>query len=132
MSSYEGTLCMIIPCTKPLHTDQRKKRLNQISHIHWSVCTLLRMLVCMKGINVAEHKHSRLEEFISLAWYEAFLRFITHFIAKSSEILSISAIRTPNLLPIICISNPLNKVMCLLISKFSYRLTLINKNEEII
>ncbi|WP_151756736.1 hypothetical protein [Dictyobacter vulcani] len=36
---------------------------------------------------MSEQKYSRLEEFISLAWYEAFLRFIANFIAKSSEIL---------------------------------------------
>src|ERR1700730_10052418 len=49
--------------------------------------TVVRMSVCTKGIGVSENKHSRLEEFISLAWYEAFLRFIANFIAKSSEIL---------------------------------------------
>jgi hypothetical protein len=36
---------------------------------------------------VPEQKHSWLEDFIALTWYEAFLRFIANFIAKSSEIL---------------------------------------------
>jgi hypothetical protein len=41
----------------------------------------------MKGFVVSQQERSRIEEFISLAWYEAFLRFIANFIAKSSEIL---------------------------------------------
>jgi hypothetical protein len=32
-------------------------------------------------------KHPRLEAFLSLAWYEVFLRFVANFVAKSAELL---------------------------------------------
>lgn len=36
---------------------------------------------------MTQHKHSHLDAFLSLAWYDTFLRFITNFVAKTSELL---------------------------------------------
>ena len=36
---------------------------------------------------MTQHNHSRLDAFVSLVWYDTLLRFITNFIAKTSELL---------------------------------------------
>src|SRR5450631_2771938 len=36
---------------------------------------------------MTQNNHSRLDAFVSLAWYDTLLRFITNFIAKTSELL---------------------------------------------
>ncbi|GCF11812.1 hypothetical protein [Dictyobacter arantiisoli] len=36
---------------------------------------------------MTQHQHPRLDAFVSLAWYDTLLRFITNFIAKTSELL---------------------------------------------